>query len=69
MGYYGSYYCYMALGTYKDMLDELKAKIQKNYTDMDLSNASVQADIEKIVGEMTRKCDAIKNDISGTWFE
>ena len=49
MGYVNSYYCYMAVSSYKDKLDLLKAEMWKNYQEMDLSNASIQSDIEDVV--------------------
>lgn len=69
MGCVSSYYCYRTVIEYKEMLDEYKAKMWKNYQDMDLRNASIQADIEEVVGEMMAYCDSLKSAISGYYFE
>ena len=69
MGYVNSYYCYMAVSSYKDKLDLLKAEMWKNYQEMDLSNASIQSDIEDVVNEMMAYCDTLKTSISGYYFE
>lgn len=69
MGCVNSYYCYMAVSSYITRLDDLKAKMLKNYQQMDLSNAVIQSDIEDVVNEMMTYCDTLKTSISGYYFE
>lgn len=59
----------MAVSEYKDRLDSLKRDMWKNYNEMDLSNAAIQADIEAVVREMSDYCDYLRNAISGYYFE
>lgn len=64
-----SSYCKKLVEKYTDELETLKKKMNKNLTDMDLKNASVQTDMEKAVKEMTALCDTLKRKINNYTFE
>ena len=54
---------------YIDDIEKYKYKINKNFNDMDLSNASIQRDIYMVVYEMMKKCDALIAQINSYYFE
>jgi len=69
MEYYEYSYCVKLVSKYKEEIDKYKEKIWKNYKEMDLSNAAIQADIEAVVNEMRGYCDSLKESISDYYFE
>ena len=42
---------------YQGTLEQIKAKVQMNYKDMDFNNANKREDIKEIVGDIKGECD------------
>ena len=68
MEYASSSYCRQAVNQYVARIDEFKADMWKNFYEMDLSNASIQAEIQEVDQEMSDYCETLKSEISSIHF-
>lgn len=74
MGLYDAEFCHGVVhgkGWSKGIIGQLEAAMEsadKNFSDMDLENASVKEDMESIVDEMTKELDQLIKDIESVHF-
>lgn len=64
-----SSYCYRLVGKYIDEMDRSKKQMEKNFQDMDVKNASIQADMYEVVQDMEQYCDELRRTIANYNFE
>lgn len=56
---YKKSYANKVLDAYIDEVEDIRYRIQKDFGDMDLENASARSHMEDCVGQMTALCDAL----------
>lgn len=59
MDRYKKSYANKLMNEYIEELEAIKRDICKNFQDMDLTNASVQNEMEEIIGYITWECDSL----------
>lgn len=59
MDRYKKSYANKLMNAYIEELEDIKRDVCKSFQDMDLANASVQNEMEKIIGHITWECDSL----------
>ena len=62
-------YCIRFVDSYKDEIKSQIVKIEKNFRDMDLSNASVQEEMSDVIEEIKRYCYKLISDLESYSFD
>lgn len=59
MDRYKKSYANKLMNAYIEELEDIKRKVSRNFQDMDLTNASVQNEMEEIIDCITWECDSL----------
>lgn len=59
----------MKISMYNSYIEDVIYQVQKNFDDMDFSNANRKDEMEEIINQIKRDCESVKSEMSSLYFE
>ena len=59
----------MKISMYNSDIEDIIYQVQKNFGDMDFSNANRKDEMEEIINQIKRDCESVKSEMNSLSFE